>query len=195
MSHATRRRTERVACCHWTRWTFGEPDRRLPALVRPVYDLPTSGPLSAQRQDRPIAVRQALENNHEASDLMANPCSGHACDHCFICDHVGVCCGSLTQSEKFGLVRGRRCRGTPALQGRLAELRRQWGGTSRPLARNQARVVVRSDEEPFDFGSTRPTALPALGNLRALPAPAPVIDPLIDKLQRPAEETSKERYL
>jgi hypothetical protein len=34
-----------------------------------------------------------------------------------------------------------------------------------------------------------------MGNLRALPSPAPVIDPLIDKAQRPADAISKERYL
>ncbi len=26
---------------------------------------------------------------------MSHPCSGHACDHCYLCDVVGVCCASV----------------------------------------------------------------------------------------------------
>lgn len=25
---------------------------------------------------------------------MSHPCDGHACDHCYLCDVVGVCCAS-----------------------------------------------------------------------------------------------------
>lgn len=26
---------------------------------------------------------------------MSHPCDGHACDHCYLCDVVGICCASV----------------------------------------------------------------------------------------------------
>lgn len=26
---------------------------------------------------------------------MSHPCDGHACDHCYLCDVVGVCCATV----------------------------------------------------------------------------------------------------
>jgi hypothetical protein len=31
--------------------------------------------------------------------LIAHPCAGHACDHCYTCDELGVCCGSVSAEQ------------------------------------------------------------------------------------------------
>lgn len=28
--------------------------------------------------------------------MTGHPCAGHACDHCYVCDGLGVCCGSIS---------------------------------------------------------------------------------------------------
>ena len=28
---------------------------------------------------------------------MTHPCEGHACDHCYLCDVVGVCCAAVPE--------------------------------------------------------------------------------------------------
>jgi hypothetical protein len=29
---------------------------------------------------------------------MSHPCDGHACDHCYLCDVVGICCATVPNS-------------------------------------------------------------------------------------------------
>jgi hypothetical protein len=29
-----------------------------------------------------------------------HPCNGHACDHCYLCDVVGVCCRTVTPDQR-----------------------------------------------------------------------------------------------
>jgi hypothetical protein len=43
----------------------------------------------------------ALEISTHA--MTGHPCAGHACDHCFLCDVVGVCCGSVSAAERTQL--------------------------------------------------------------------------------------------
>jgi hypothetical protein len=31
---------------------------------------------------------------------MSHPCDGHACDHCYLCDVVGVCCLTVATGRK-----------------------------------------------------------------------------------------------
>lgn len=31
---------------------------------------------------------------------MTHPCEGHACDHCYCCDVVGVCCTTVSPGER-----------------------------------------------------------------------------------------------
>ena len=37
---------------------------------------------------------------------MPHPCAGHACDHCYVCDVVGVCCSSVSAQERAQLEAG-----------------------------------------------------------------------------------------
>lgn len=32
--------------------------------------------------------------------MKTNPCDGHACDHCYICDGLGICCASLLPAQR-----------------------------------------------------------------------------------------------
>jgi hypothetical protein len=31
---------------------------------------------------------------------MSHPCDGHSCDHCYLCDEVGICCMTVPQSQR-----------------------------------------------------------------------------------------------
>lgn len=31
---------------------------------------------------------------------MTHPCDGHPCDHCYLCDVVGVCCTTVSPDER-----------------------------------------------------------------------------------------------
>jgi hypothetical protein len=31
---------------------------------------------------------------------MTHPCDGHRCDHCYLCDVVGVCCATVSPDER-----------------------------------------------------------------------------------------------
>lgn len=31
--------------------------------------------------------------------MTAHPCAGHDCDHCYICDELRVCCGSISAEQ------------------------------------------------------------------------------------------------
>src|ERR1700691_4954968 len=35
--------------------------------------------------------------------MSPHPCDGHPCDHCYICDVVGVCCTTVTPSQRVRL--------------------------------------------------------------------------------------------
>lgn len=35
--------------------------------------------------------------------MNAHPCAGHSCDHCYICDHLGICCGSVSAADRAAL--------------------------------------------------------------------------------------------
>jgi hypothetical protein len=34
---------------------------------------------------------------------MTHPCTDHTCDHCYLCDVVGVCCGSVSVAQRARL--------------------------------------------------------------------------------------------
>ncbi len=34
---------------------------------------------------------------------MAHPCEGHNCDHCYVCDVVGICCGTISSQTRAQL--------------------------------------------------------------------------------------------
>jgi hypothetical protein len=35
--------------------------------------------------------------------MNTHPCDDHPCDHCYLCDVVGVCCTTVTPSQRVGL--------------------------------------------------------------------------------------------
>jgi hypothetical protein len=35
--------------------------------------------------------------------MSPHPCDGHACDHCFCCDVLRICCGSISAGERARL--------------------------------------------------------------------------------------------
>jgi hypothetical protein len=109
---------------------------------------------------------------------MTHPCDGHSCDHCFVCDHIGVCCSSLTQAEKDALFASGGVVRSPVLQARLAELRREWGDFSRLLSRGTVPVHAGDRVRPLHVEPVKPSALPPMGSPRALPSPQPSIDVL-----------------
>jgi hypothetical protein len=41
--------------------------------------------------------------NQQASQPTSHPCNGHACDHCYVCDVVGVCCASISAADRARL--------------------------------------------------------------------------------------------
>lgn len=34
---------------------------------------------------------------------MTHPCEGHSCDHCYLCDVVGVCCQTVAPGQQVPL--------------------------------------------------------------------------------------------
>jgi hypothetical protein len=30
---------------------------------------------------------------------MSHPCAGHSCDHCYVCDVLGICCASVPNGQ------------------------------------------------------------------------------------------------
>ena len=34
---------------------------------------------------------------------MTHPCDGHPCDHCYLCDAVGICCMTVTAGQRAQL--------------------------------------------------------------------------------------------
>lgn len=43
----------------------------------------------------------------------SHPCDGHVCDHCYLCDVVGVCCSSVSAAERQQLEASLRQRLNP----------------------------------------------------------------------------------
>jgi hypothetical protein len=35
--------------------------------------------------------------------MTSHPCDGHLCDHCYICDVVGICCATLSAEQRAQL--------------------------------------------------------------------------------------------
>jgi hypothetical protein len=38
--------------------------------------------------------------------MTAHPCVGHACDHCYLCDVLGVCCSTVSADQRAQLEAG-----------------------------------------------------------------------------------------
>lgn len=36
----------------------------------------------------------------------SHPCADHPCDHCYLCDVVGICCGSVSSAQREQLEAG-----------------------------------------------------------------------------------------
>ena len=66
---------------------------------------------------------------------MTRACEGHSCDRCFICTHIGICCMTLSQTERTALLAHENFRALSALEARMAELRGIWGDLSRMKVR------------------------------------------------------------
>jgi hypothetical protein len=90
---------------------------------------------------------------------MTHPCDGHVCDHCYICDVVGICCGTLSAEHRTQL---EAAANHPADE-RLRETVEQDRGTQPSIAE-----LVRREVAPRSQ-AVLPARLPL-----ALPASVPV---------------------
>jgi hypothetical protein len=89
--------------------------------------------------------------------MTPHPCDGHACDHCYCCDVLRVCCGSVSAAERVRL-----------------EAEHRWLTADRLLiaVRQEAQTTVSLTQlVRQEVKDRRPEQLPMV---RALP-PAPVL--------------------
>jgi hypothetical protein len=93
---------------------------------------------------------------------MSHPCAGHACDHCYCCDVLGVCCATIPAEQRAGLEAGQVAQ-PDILHAAIV----QEAGTVPSLGE-----LVRLDAERSSLGEL----LPAAARLGLLAAPA--ADPL-----------------
>jgi len=93
--------------------------------------------------------------------MTPHPCDGHACDHCYCCDVLRICCGSISAAERIRLEAEYRWR----TANRLLLAVRLDAATAVPLTQ-----FVRQEA-----ADRRPERLPVLRAL--LPAPALAIAP------------------
>ena len=102
---------------------------------------------------------------------MTHPCTGHRCDHCYVCTKRGMCCITLSQPEKAALLFEAQSLALSALQVRMAELRRIWGDLSRMS------IPPSLKAEQWTDTRSETAQLPGRNALQALQAaPSAVID-------------------
>jgi hypothetical protein len=100
---------------------------------------------------------------------MTYPCDGHPCDHCYLCDVVGVCCMTVTAGQRAKLEADDRAqRNRDSLHAALQE-----AGTVPTL-----RELVRLEARRY------PAGLIAASRLGLLSAPS--ADPVPDSRKEPA---------
>ncbi len=90
---------------------------------------------------------------------MTHPCASHACDHCYLCDVVGICCSTVSSGQRAQLEASDQ-----AQRERLYRAIAQEAVTTPTLT-----GLVRSD-------ATKPAGLPSAVRLGLL-LPAP-LDPV-----------------
>lgn len=90
--------------------------------------------------------------------MTGHPCAGHACDHCYLCDVLGICCATIPAEQRAQLEAGRHAQ-PEALHAAIV----QEAGTAPSLSE-----LVRLDAG----GSSSGALLPAAARLGLLAAPA-----------------------
>lgn len=59
---------------------------------------------------------------------MSHPCDGHPCDHCYLCDVVGICCMTVARTTPAASAVGHPDSDEPLRQAILAEQRKDKPG-------------------------------------------------------------------
>lgn len=85
-----------------------------------------------------------------------HPCDGHGCDHCYICDTLGICCGTVPGAQRQILL------GAAPPSNGLAELRKALDTSGPPRTRQLTATTFRS-----------PTGLPTTKAAGELPSGMP----------------------
>ena len=115
----------------------------------------------------PKRARKRAANANETSTtkdriMTAHPCTGHACDHCYCCDVLGICCATIPAEQRARLEAGHHTQ-AEALHAAIV----QEAGSVPSLGE-----LVRLDARRSSLGEL----LPAAARLGVLAAPA--ADPL-----------------
>jgi hypothetical protein len=118
------------------------------------------------------------EASEEAGDMTCDPCAGHACDHCAICDGQGTCCATVSrptissapnQQQDLDVLRTAIATDRMGEVGILALLQGERSAHEGLLAiADKALVPVSTDSE--GVVANAPTTITGLSVIRALPA-------------------------
>jgi hypothetical protein len=108
---------------------------------------------------------------------MSHPCSGHACDHCYLCDVVGICCASVSVEVRARLMADAQ---RPGYQLGLA-IAAEAGGTISLRTLVRAEAQQRSLGEPLRRsrglalppGTTEPLPINSAKEVQHVPVPRP----------------------
>ena len=92
--------------------------------------------------------------------MNSHPCDGHSCDHCFLCDVVGICCMTISpeqnarleaddraQRERLRLAIGLEVVTVPSL-GELVRLDVERQRSARSLSAPSPFVLSKTDAQP-----------------------------------------------
>lgn len=62
-----------------------------------------------------------LRNTVADNQKRGHPCAGHDCDHCYLCDVVGVCCATVTPDQRALLEAEHRATPSDRLRAAIAQ--------------------------------------------------------------------------